>query len=64
MNLLAQLAFLNEKLSDKEKISELIRCLPESIALFAMVAKLLVSFEKVEESIRAEFDRRKDPYNQ
>ena len=61
MNIAAQLAALDEDLSDKEKISRLVRTLPESLATIAMISNLLGSLENVESAIRAEVDRKKSP---
>ncbi len=63
MNLLAQLASLDEEFSGKRKTSKLVRSLPESFVPIAMVATLLDSFEKVEQAIRAEVDRPKNPHD-
>ena len=63
MNILAQLAPLDEEVSEKEKTSKLIRSLPESFAPTAMIASLLETLEKVEQAVRAEVDRRNNPHN-
>ncbi len=63
MSILAQLASLDEEMSEKEKASRLIRSLPQSFAPIAMVANFLDSFEKIEQSVRAEVDRRNNPHN-
>jgi len=63
MGILAQLASLDEEISEKEKTSRLIRSLPQSFSPIAMVGNLLDSFEKLEQAVRAEVDRRKNPHN-
>ncbi len=63
LNILAQLASLYEEFNEKEKTSTLIRSLPQSFAPIAMVASFFDSFEKVEQAVRAEVRRRKNPLN-
>ena len=60
---ISQLASLGEEFSGKKKTSRLIRLLSESFSTSAMVARFIYSFEKVEKSIRAEVDSRKNPHN-
>ena len=61
MATLSQLASLAEEFSEKEKNSRLIRSLLESFAPIAMFPSFLDSFEKVEQAIVAEVNRRKIP---
>ena len=62
MNIVAQLASQGEDMSEKDKVSRLVRTLPESLSTIAMIATLLGSLDKVESAVRAELDWKKNPH--
>ena len=59
MELLSKLATYDEKLSEKEKASKLLRSLPESFGGFAMIAQLQdLELERLFQGMQAEISRR------